>query len=73
VGVVNAPIPGAARVSLGPEGLALVQRWIDDPATNRGVILQTYADGASDGATFKSMEAASVADRPAIVLSYVAP
>jgi hypothetical protein len=64
---------GANTTTLGGQGLSLVQGWITNPASNRGLIVQNYADTAGDAASFASREGDNVANRPALILTYVVP
>ena len=58
-------------LSLNEDGIALIQRWVDDPSSNRGFIALDYAN-ASDGAIFHSREASAADTRPKLTLDYAA-
>jgi Calcineurin-like phosphoesterase/CARDB len=62
---------GFFRIPLNAWGVAVVQRWVDNPTTNFGLILS----GASnvDGVDFASSENATVANRPRLVVGYTPP
>jgi hypothetical protein len=60
---------GLLRIELTGSGLAAVQRWIDEPSSNHGVIIQNYLN-ATDGFDFRSNEAPTISQRPRLVVSY---
>lgn len=53
---------GTITVPLNASGLAMVQRWVTDPATNRGVAI--FDLGASDDLVVRSAEYGSSGSRP---------
>src|SRR5262245_27905057 len=59
---------GVRTFALNATGVALVQRWVNTPATNFGVIVQDYA--LSDGFDFNSREIATATNRPKLVVTY---
>jgi hypothetical protein len=71
-GVIAARTLGTLRVDLNDVGRSAVQRWIDDPLTNHGLIFQNYAT-ATDGLDFRSSESATVSQRPRLIVTYTAP
>ncbi len=68
VGELRATSKGSYRLDLNQVGLDLVQTWVDDPASNHGLIFQDY-DNASNGVDFASSEASSVGDRPQLTVT----
>ncbi len=61
---------GLQSFVLNPDGVARVQQWINDPATNFGLIL---ADSAStDGMDARSSEYGTAASRPKLTIVYEA-
>ena len=58
---------GSQTFSLNAAGLAKVQAWLDDPASNYGLIL---VGPSSDGLTFQSREAATASVRPRLDLTW---
>ena len=62
---------GARSFSFNPDGLAVLQGWIDDPGSNHGLILA--ASTITDGADFYSSQAANAASRPKLTLSFLPP
>jgi hypothetical protein len=56
-------------ISLNPSGVAVVQSWVDDPATNHGFILLDYINN-SNGLDFSSRETGTISNRPKLVVSY---
>ena len=62
---------GSRTVSLGPEGIAVVQEWVNNPALNHGLIILDD-EGASDGLDFSSNEVETASDRPKMTVTYSA-
>jgi len=71
LGTITAPATGPVTVEFNAAGVALVQSWIDDPATNFGVVLQNYDN--TDGLKFSSRESTTAAVRPQLTVTYAAP
>ncbi|MGE0708749.1 MAG: DNRLRE domain-containing protein [Planctomycetota bacterium] len=66
-------LPGSSgfqEVTLNAAGVAMVQRWADDPSTNNGVILLGVS---SDGVNFGSRDDADATLRPRLQVSYTLP
>jgi PKD repeat protein len=58
-------------VPFGAAGLAIVQGWVSDPASNHGLVI---ADpDTSDGADFHSSESATAMARPKLEVTYRVP
>jgi hypothetical protein len=57
---------------LNAAGLSLVQSWINDPASNFGIIIQNYS-AAPDSIEFASREATNKAARPKLSVTYTTP
>ncbi|MHA2282672.1 MAG: DNRLRE domain-containing protein [Promethearchaeota archaeon] len=60
---------GSNTTSLNAAGVAVVQSWVDDPSSNHGFIVQDYINH-TNGVDFSSREAATVADRPKLEVTY---
>lgn len=60
---------GVVTVNLNSAGVALVQKWVNDPSTNFGFVMQDYAS-SSDNASFNSREAGAAATRPLFSIKY---
>jgi len=73
LGTFTSPNGGLTTLTLNAAGIALVQSWINNPSTNRGVIMQDYDNGTSDGVGFSSSEATTVANRPKLTITYLTP
>ena len=72
LGMISARVTGSYVINLNDSGIALVQRWVDDPPTNFGVIVADY--GAHDSVQFDSREASSAISRPKLsLLALVSP
>jgi hypothetical protein len=65
VGSLSAPTTGNRTFSLSP---ALVQEWIDDPSSNRGIVIANAAN--TDGVVFFTREAADASLRPSLSVNY---
>ncbi len=72
LGTIEASRTGDFVIALNEAGLAVVQRWIENPATNTGFVLMNY-DGASDGIDFYSREHEDAAQRPRLEITYAPP
>ncbi|MDQ3266152.1 MAG: hypothetical protein M3Y59_21265 [Myxococcota bacterium] len=68
---MTASANGSASFNLSPAGVALVQRWITQPASNLGLIL-LETPGATDGLDFLSREGAA-SGRPRLTVRYLPP
>lgn len=73
LGTVSATATGIRTVTLNASGLAVVQGWINNPATNFGFVLQDYANTTADDLIFSSREATVAANRPQLQLVYNPP
>ncbi|HLF91907.1 MAG TPA: DNRLRE domain-containing protein [Planctomycetota bacterium] len=72
VGTLSAGYGHRAMARLNAEGVALVQRWIDSPGQNHGLLL--VAEAVSDRiAGFASRESPDPATRPALTLTWTTP
>ncbi len=69
LGSISSTSQGTVTTLLNAEGVAVVQAWVDNPASNQGLIFQDYAN-ASDGLSFLSSETGTVADRPKLTVTY---
>ena len=61
---------GAPTTDLNTAGIAVVQGWANNPATNFGVTLQNYHDNANFDITFDAREATTAANRPKLIVTY---
>jgi len=69
LGTLAPAAAGSYALTLNSSGVAVVQSWVDSPGTNFGIII---ANGSNaDGVEFASREAANVADRPALTMTYI--
>ena len=73
LGTVTATATGIRNVVLNAAGLAVVQGWVNNPATNFGFILQDYANSTDDDLVFSSKEATVAANRPQLQVVYNPP
>ena len=71
LGTITAPQVGSITVEFNAAGVAAVQAWVDDPATNFGIVLQNYDNG--DGLRLSSREAATATLRPALTVTSAIP
>jgi len=59
---------GSITITLNAAGIAKLQSWINDPASNYGFILLNYSN--SDGLDLSSSEASTVSQRPKLTITY---
>jgi hypothetical protein len=71
LGTVTSPTTGVVTITLNEQGLAALQRWVDEPASNFGIILQDYP-AAHDRIHFNSRDTRTQANRPKLTVQYVA-
>jgi hypothetical protein len=62
---------GEQTISLNPAGVAVVQSWVNNPSSNRGIIITDY--NHSNGLNISSREAGTVTDRPKLTVNYNGP
>jgi PA14 domain/Calcineurin-like phosphoesterase len=67
VGSVSPSTMGKQTFTLSP---ALVQRWLDQPASNRGIVIANATN--TDGFDFSSRESADASLRPSLSVNYSA-
>ena len=65
VGSLSASTTGKRTFTLSP---ALVQRWLDNPATNQGIIIANSTN--TDGVDFSSRQDADASLRPTLSMNY---
>lgn len=70
VGTLSGPVTGTRGVPLNEAGVAMVQRWVSDPGSNFGVIVQDYS-GSSDGLDLSTRESGVALRRPRLEVTYV--
>ncbi len=66
IGVLNRPSVGYVRIELNAAGVAQVQQWIDQSATNHGVVLANSS--AINGVDFLCSESDNAGRRPVLEL-----
>ncbi len=59
---------GTKTFSLNASGIALVQKWINTPSSNNGLIILNSS--STDGFDFSSREAATASQRPRLTITY---
>ena len=69
LGAITAPSTGSTTISLNTEGVAVVQAWVDDPASNHGLISQDYINH-SNGLDFSAREVSNATSRPKLTVAY---
>jgi hypothetical protein len=72
LGTIHSTAAGTSIINLTTAGVAAVQGWINNPATNFGFVIEDYANANKDDLVFSSKEAA-VANRPKLQLVYDPP
>ncbi len=73
LGTVTASATGILNVTLNAAGLAVVQGWVNSPATNFGFVLQDYDNANKDDLVFSSRESTVAANRPQLQVVYNPP
>ncbi len=72
LGSVTAAQTDLATINLNAAGIAVVQGWINNPASNNGFILQDFA-ATSSGLEFRSRETTTFTKRPKLTIFYGTP
>lgn len=70
LGEVTITSTGKATVRLNAAGVAVVQRWVNNPETNYGFVIQDYANVNDNRLYFDSRETNVVANRPELEIAY---
>lgn len=70
LGTLKATAKGKITITLNADGIAVVQKWIDNPGSNFGLVIKNYAAG-NDVLTFDSRQASTAANRPKLTITYV--
>ena len=68
IATVRARASGAISVPVDASGLAAIQRWVDAPADNHGLVFA--GTSSSDGLAFRSREHGTASSRPRLVVTY---
>ncbi len=68
LGTIKASASGKHTIHLNADGIALVQKWINDPSTNYGMIMTDISN--SDGLGLTSSESSIAANRPKLTVHY---
>ena len=68
LGTLIPAVTGSHTVTLGAAGIAAVQAWVNNPASNRGFVLD--ADTNMDGLELASSESTTPAQRPQLTVTY---
>lgn len=68
LGALSSTSTGVKTFTLNVAGIAKVQSWINNPATNYGFVILDYAN--SDGLDLNSSEIGTIANRPKITVTY---
>jgi hypothetical protein len=71
LGAISASSTGLYVINLNGGGVGLIQRWVDDPSTNHGVIIADYGEG--DGVQFDSRHTSTASHRPKLTVVLAAP
>nr|WP_246356982.1 DNRLRE domain-containing protein [Pyxidicoccus fallax] len=68
LGTLLPTVTGTHTVTLGAQGLAAVQQWVNNPTSNHGFVLDALTN--MDGLDLASSEAATLAQRPRLTVTY---
>ena len=66
--ILDASSGSSYSIPLNADGLALIESWIDDPASNHGIIVAN--PDTSDGLDFDAREAGTATNRPRLNVTY---
>ena len=69
LGQLSTTRTGGHKITLNADGVAALQGWINDPATNHGLIIKDYTK-ATDGLDFRSRETSKASQRPKLIVSF---
>ncbi len=67
LGTITASALGYATIELNAAGVAVVQQWVDNPASNHGLIIADYT-ATTAGFAFRSQNTSSQNERPKLSL-----
>lgn len=74
LGSMNALTMGPRTISLNADGIAAVQRWVNTPLANNGLVIQDYANATNDDLVLSSNHASNSAEnRPRLIVVYAPP
>ncbi len=68
LGSFSAPATGAATITLNAAGVAVVQAWVDEPASNHGFIVD--GPGTSNRLEFRASEYGTKSQRPKLTVTW---
>ena len=68
LGSISKSSTGTITITLNAQGVAKLQSWISNPATNFGLVLLDYAN--SNGLDVSSSEGSTVGSRPRLTVTY---
>ena len=71
LGTLTASAKGKLTITLNAAGIAVVQKWVNNPAVNFGFAIQNYNN--ANAVVFDSREATAVANRPKLTVGYTLP
>jgi len=71
LGTMTASAKGKLIITLNAAGIAVVQKWVNNPAANFGFAIQNYNN--ANAVVFDSREATTVANRPKLTVGYTLP
>jgi hypothetical protein len=69
LGQLKASSTGIKTINLNSTGVSLVQSWVNNPATNQGIIIKDYS-GPTNGLHLDSREASTATLRPKLTITY---
>lgn len=72
LGTIDRTRTGKATIELNPQGIAVIQSWVNNPTNNFGFIILDYVS-SSDALSFRSRETGVRSDRPRLTVNYELP
>ena len=73
LGSLHPDATGLLSIELSTAGLQTIEAWLNDPSRNHGFLIQDYDDATFDNAAFRSRNTTTIAERPALTISYLPP
>lgn len=73
LGLVTGTGLGTKVITLNSEGIAVLQRWIDNPGQNHGFVFQDFDNANTDDLDLASSDAKSAVTRPKLTISVTLP
>ncbi|MFV1965927.1 MAG: Ig-like domain-containing protein [Pirellulaceae bacterium] len=70
---LTAPLTGLVTIDLNALGVAMVQKWVADPSSNRGIVIQDLTDKTTDDLDVSSREKTGLGPKLTVTYSVGPP